>query len=144
MTCIAFKAGVMAADSRISGQYNSLGVKLFKRRDTLIGFAGDVSQGLVFVDWYFDREQRKPDLSEEKDWCALVVSVRGIEYWDCSLRAQPIPEKIAAIGSGAPFAIGAMDAGRSAREAVAIACRRDPGCGPPIFTARLNSSRKGK
>lgn len=144
MTCIAVRDGQMAADSRISGTYNTPFIKITRKPGYLIGFAGDLSQALVFTDWFQSRESRQPDLAEEKGWCALTLSAKGVEYWDCSLRPSPIMERYAAIGSGAPFAIAAMDAGATAKQAVAIAIKRDPGCGLPITTFRLNSSRKGK
>lgn len=134
----------MAADSRVSGTYNTPFVKIQKLPAHLIGFAGDISQALVFADWLKTRDSRLPDIAEEKDWCALVLSAKGVEYWDCSLRPSPIMERYVAIGSGAQFAIAAMDAGATAKQAVSIAIKRDPGCGLPITTARLPSSRKGK
>lgn len=145
MTCIAIKDGIVAADSRVSGAYSSAMVKLYKQPGAIIGFAGEICEALVFVDWYRDRRNRAPDTAHETGWCALVLSEKdGIEYWDKSLRPAKMLELQAAIGSGAPFAIGAMDAGKSAAEAVKIACKRDPACGFPVMTARLSSSRKGK
>src|SRR5581483_5060015 len=138
MTCIAVKDSVMAADSLISGVYNTPAVKIYRKPDYLIGFAGEVAQALVFVDWYQDRQCRIPDIAHEQDWCALVLSRKsGIEFWDRSLRPVPILERQAAIGSGAPFAMAAMDAGLSAAAAVKIACKRDASCRLPIVTARL-------
>src|SRR4051812_41649172 len=99
----------MAADSRISGSYNTLGIKIYRAPKALIGFAGEVTQALAFIDWYRDRKSRQPDLANEEDWCALVLTSGGIEYWDRSLRPMLQIESIAAIGSGAPFAIAAMD-----------------------------------
>lgn len=43
----------------------------------------------------------------------------------------------AAIGSGADFATGAMEAGATARKAVEIACRRDLNSRPPIHSFAL-------
>ena len=137
MTIIAVKNNVMAADSRISGNYNTLGVKIYRADKALIGFAGEVTQALAFIDWYRDRKRRQPDIANEDDWCALILTSVGIEYWDKSLRPMLQVESIAAIGSGAPFAIAAMDAGKSAVQAAAIACKRVPSCAPPIISERL-------
>lgn len=43
----------------------------------------------------------------------------------------------AAVGSGADYALSAMDAGASAKLAVEIACRRNVHCRPPIHVRRL-------
>ncbi len=51
----------------------------------------------------------------------------------------------AAVGSGSDYALSAMDAGATAREAVAIACRRDINSRPPVHVLRLfNASAKRK
>lgn len=142
MTCIAVKNGIMAADSRVSGDYITPGVKLQRCPDCIIGFAGDVTEAMVFIDWYQDKRNRQPDVGHETNWCALVMFETHIEYWDKSLRGFKLLETIAAIGSGAPLAIGAMDAGKSAKEAVRIACRRDNGCGLPVVTMSLRKRKR--
>lgn len=48
----------------------------------------------------------------------------------------------AAIGSGADYALAAMDAGASAKDAVLIACRRGLSCRPPVHVLRLNPAPK--
>lgn len=50
----------------------------------------------------------------------------------------PFVDKFAAIGTGRQFAYGAMEADKSAEEAVAIACRRTCYSGPPIQVVRLD------
>jgi hypothetical protein len=92
---------------------------------------------MVFVDWFFDRKKRAPDRADEKDWEAIVATKGGAEVWDAALRPVPVTDKFYAIGSGATLAIGAMEAGATAREAAAIACRRDPFCRPPVVVAKV-------
>lgn len=43
----------------------------------------------------------------------------------------------AAVGSGADYALAAMDAGANARDAVEIACRRNVFCRPPVHVRKL-------
>lgn len=50
----------------------------------------------------------------------------------------------AAVGSGADYALAAMDAGASAKQAVAIACRRNISCRPPVHVMELIPAEKGK
>lgn len=137
MTIIAYRDGVMAADSQVTGNFTTLGIKLHRKSGKIIGFAGDLHQALVFVDWYFDSKQRKPDIANENDWVALVASKDGLEEWNHSLRPVRVPEMFYAIGSGAEVAMGAMEAGASAKRAAEIACKRADGCGGPVVTMRL-------
>lgn len=123
----------MAADSRATGDFVTAVVKLYKVGKALVGFAGNVEQAHVFIDWYADRKQRKPDLNSEQEWSALVLGEDGLLCWGPSLRPVQVYDHFYAIGSGAPFAMGAMEAGASARKAVEIACRRDPYCGYPVL-----------
>lgn len=137
MTVIAYRDGVMAADSRVTGNFITAGIKLHRKNGKIIGFAGDLHQALVFIDWYFDNKQRKPDLSNENDWVALVASPDGVEEWNHSLRPFKVMDSFYAIGSGAEVAIGAMEAGASAKKAAEIACKRADGCGLPVVTMRV-------
>lgn len=137
MTVIAYRDGVMAADSRVTGNFVTTGIKLYRKNSRIIGFAGDLHQALVFVDWYFDNKQRKPDLANESDWYALVASSDGLEEWNHALRPVQIMDRFYAIGSGAEIAMGAMEAGASAKRAAEIACKRADGCGLPVVTMRL-------
>jgi ATP-dependent protease HslVU (ClpYQ) peptidase subunit len=43
----------------------------------------------------------------------------------------------AACGSGMDYALAAMDAGATARQAVEIACKRNINCRPPVHVRKL-------
>lgn len=45
----------------------------------------------------------------------------------------------AAVGSGADYALSALDAGATAKEAVIIACKRNIYCRLPVYAIRLNA-----
>jgi ATP-dependent protease HslVU (ClpYQ) peptidase subunit len=138
MTIIAYRDGLMAADTCVTDGFITSGMKLYKKQGHIIGFCGDVSQALVFVDWFFNQKKnRKPDLASETGWEAMVLNVDGVTTWDRSLRPIPMDDHFYAIGSGATLAIGAMEFGATAREAVAIACKRDPYCREPITVLKL-------
>jgi hypothetical protein len=51
-----------------------------------------------------------------------------------------IKDTMCAVGSGAQVAYGAMEAGKTASEAVEIACRRDPFSALPVQTKKLVNS----
>ncbi len=138
MTCIAVRNGVMAADSQVTHQsLRTAGEKLFQVGDDLVGICGDLTAALVFVDWYADRESRRPDLTQENEFEALVLTGEGLTYWTANLRPQTIRQEFYAIGSGSHLAIGAMARGASAKQAVLIACDWCPNCSAPVVTARL-------
>lgn len=50
----------------------------------------------------------------------------------------------AAAGSGSLIALGAMDAGASAKQAVIIACRRDIYCSLPVHTLHLHPAKPSR
>jgi ATP-dependent protease HslVU (ClpYQ) peptidase subunit len=138
MTIIAYRDGVMAADTCVTDSFITNGMKLHKKSGHIIGFCGDVAQALVFVDWFFNQKKnRKPDLASETGWEALVLNKDGVTTWDRSLRPIPMDDHFYAIGSGATLAMGAMEHGASAKKAVEIACKRDPYCRLPVTVMRL-------
>jgi hypothetical protein len=138
MTVIAYRDGVLAADScATDASFQTYTQKLFRRKGVLIGFCGDIEQALVFVDWYFDRKSRQPDRTSENEWEAIVITKEGAEMWGPSLRPVPVIDHFYALGSGAAVAMGAMEAGATAKKAAQIACRRDPFCKEPVYTVRI-------
>ncbi len=138
MTIIAYRAGVMAADTCVTDSFITNGVKLYKKQGHIIGFCGEVAQALVFVDWFFNQKKnRKPDLASETGWEAMVLNKDGVTTWDRSLRPIPMDDHFYAVGSGSLLAMGAMEHGASASQAVAIACKRDPYCRLPLMAMKL-------
>lgn len=154
MTVIAYRSGILAADSRESTEGEAGGIsyttceKLFRkrvgRRDVLIGTAGGSYLGMVFVDWYQGRSTkfseppavlRDADLAE--DFEILLVEEHGVYTVNHLCRPVKIIEPFAAIGCGRKAALALMHHGASARKAVELTCRVDPLCGFPIRTMRL-------
>lgn len=134
MTTIAYKDGVMAGDSQSSWHYKELNAKkVQKRGDMLIGFAGDFGSGVRFCNWMFNKGEQ-PNVIDDS-FSAIVVKGSKCYHYDRTL----VPfhsDKYIAIGSGAEFAIAAMDCGKSAVDAVKIASRRDPHTGGKIRTVK--------
>ena len=86
MTTIAYKDGIVAADSQETHGDGRIGFckKLFKVRDSIIATAGDSYTGLIFVDW-FERGARMedcPDLSmvgyDEDFECLVLEDTKNI------------------------------------------------------------------
>jgi len=145
MTVIAYRNGVMAADSRITFTGEESGTaygrceKLFRVRDAIIGLQGESSPGLVFLDWYASGavEAHEGLVHSDADFYALVMTSTGVYMFDKWCRGERVLDEFWAIGSGAKAALGAMHMGADAREACAIACRIDPYCALPIETMTL-------
>lgn len=142
MTTIAYKAGIMAADTRAYAGFNSpIGEKRKIRRladGTLIGCStSQVGLGEAILDWYeagADPENA-PKVAERK-FTFLAVKRTGDGYYanENFLLSGPLKAEFFAIGSGEGAAHGAMRAGADAKRAVEIACEIDVWSGLPVMT----------
>lgn len=152
MTTIAYRDGILAADSRVtygedSGARIHTCKKLYRKTvtqgkksfDVIIATAGESSPGLLFVDWYGSGKPI-PDtfLHLGGDFLCLVLTPSGLFEYDVYCRGEPVSDDFYAIGSGAKAALGAMHCGKSAIEAVRIAARIDPYTGGRITSDSLS------
>lgn len=123
MTTVVCDGSVMISDSMLSDNgLKSITQKIFKINGCCIGFAGSYSEGLLFCEWYRDRRKRKPVLEDIE---IMVLTPKGVVFYDESLIAMRSENKFNAIGTGRDYAIGAYSAGASTRETVEIACKHD-------------------
>lgn len=134
MTTVAFKAGIMACDSRYSQTAvgATRGQKIFRKRvgrkEVLIGIAGDVFAAMLFVDWYgtADKDLQKSLVDMTDDgFIALVWDGRKLFEANRYCRLCEVDEPYYAIGSGGVHAITAMDCGKTAVQSIQMAVRRD-------------------
>lgn len=140
MTTIAYKDGIVAADSQATDSdgiitdhdYN----KMWQRDGIKFWCAGDIDTiGKLIELW----PEGKFDTKDEVDALVLdgnilyTAGFEGGQVWKNLMN----PERTYAIGSGAHLAYGAMDAGLSAREAVKIAIGRDTNSGGKIRVFNL-------
>lgn len=139
MTCVAYKDGQLACDTQISaGTAYAYHVEKLMRVDDLscwISLAGTVSDFKDFLAWFLDHSpvDRKPVFKDDEGVSAIVLYDDGTVsvYEDTDYIAHPADKPIA-IGSGAAAALGAMYAGSSASDAVAIASLIDQGTGGEV------------
>lgn len=123
--------------------------KVRKIGDYLVGGAGRLTSILTFFAWFEQNLQCQaaqeaipglmiqsdPDKDDE-DFVALVVHPDGrifIHEGADPRRAFPIDRDYTAVGSGADFALAAMDAGATPEEAMEVAKRRDAFSGGETF-----------
>jgi hypothetical protein len=130
MTTIACDGKTVAADDRLVNDRGRICVypepKLRivpePRGDLIVGVSGTMVDALF--EWWFDGAD--PSKKPATDGWALVVF--RPTFLECYTHECPYPQRDgypAAVGSGAGLALGAMLAGKTAREAVEIAAMRD-------------------
>ena len=130
----SMKHRVMVADSRISGGGGHFRTQKIHQIDgKLVGCCGTSTHARKFIEWMthgtaFNLAYDK----EEHTFEALVMDGGFLFYFDNELVPLTVDEPYYAIGSGAAYAIGAMDAGASPQRAVELALARDECSGPPI------------
>lgn len=113
--------------------------KIFAIRGSLIGFAGDYAQALKFLEWFKNtRAKKRVDYPNDlDDFEAIEISKEGLFLWgENGISYQP-NEPFWAIGSGRGYALGALAAGSSVKEAMEIAVRYDPYTGGPFDYKKL-------
>lgn len=146
----------MAADSRETIDTEAGGTrlrsceKLFRkyigkgkaRHEVLMGFFGESSPALLFLDWYGSGKP-VPDVFGDMnaDFGVLIYSKHGLFEADAYCRPEKVIEKFWACGSGSKAALGALHMGASARQAVAIACKIDPYSHSPITFMSLRDPK---
>lgn len=146
MTCIvaSIQHSVIVADTRCSDDSSMFRVtKIRKIRSGLVGCAGGWSEILHFWDKLGGKRVKDGVLHDQADFCGIELSQDGIHLYDPAGRRYAIKDQFYAIGSGGPYALGAMAMGASPEEAVAIASRFDPGTGSEIEVLQLKVARNG-
>lgn len=138
MTCVAYSAGVIAADSMsVADDFvkHLDSIKVAKRKGHLFGIAGDLYDLDEVIKWYFSKD-RKPIKHYEFD--LLVITPSGsIHQYDHKGRGDLIQGPFYSIGTGREFAIGALAAGASAEEAVQVAINWSPTCSGKVIVRKL-------
>jgi len=133
MTTIAWRDGVIASDRQsINGKIPVRCTKLFRTKEYAIGVAGSLSYGIAFVNWF--QGDRSDECPLDEITAALVMNLEtgACEQWEAPGVGIPVEDDFEAIGSGAAVAIGAMEMGATAKEAIRIASKRDTGTGMGI------------
>jgi ATP-dependent protease HslVU (ClpYQ) peptidase subunit len=138
MTTIAFRSGIIAADSRggASGWVlPGFETKLLRLRHTtgVAAICGNLAEAMKLFDWLDD--PLRGDKPQPGGNPRVIVVDQGGDrltvYEDGHHYVEP-PAPFYAWGSGFPVALGAMHAGASAEKAVEIAGLVDPHTGGPV------------
>lgn len=121
-TIIATKEGVWG-DTKCGCNVNFKTQKIFRIGSSVVGGCGGLANIYRFVEYMKTGE--KPEWDDESGFEAIEVKADGMWCWDKELVPLKIREKYYAVGSGAQYAIGAMDAGATPKAAMLIVSKRD-------------------
>ena len=130
MTTIAWDGKELASDSMVYSDYieQSPIKKIFKKDGKLFAFAGVYAESIAFLN-----EGKK--LTDESQAIEIDLKTGKAKLHEGSGCFDIKPPQ--ALGSGAPFAMGAMLAGKSATEAVKIGIKLDPYSGGKVSTHKI-------
>lgn len=144
MTTIAYRAGVLAADSSCwEGSTHVHPIKkIFRVRSVIIGCAGYVTDIKAFVRW-IENGADEAEFPRMDEFAALVISDDGKVRSFEQVSPDPIPVLGAycAIGQGSDVALGAMWAGATAVQAVKAAKAHNGGTCGRIQTLKIRSPK---
>ncbi len=108
--------------------------KLYRLPDgSIFGGAGSIQEILAVLEWL--RGGEKP--TDLGNFEGLIITAEGASILGMRLMRVPVLNPFHASGSGAQFALAAMDCGRTAVQAVRLAARWDAETGGPVQSMRL-------
>lgn len=150
MTVIAYRAGVLASDSRVTNGTDIMPggmVKIMRLEDgTLVGACGSAVGIHALFEWAQGTRKTKPPRVCKHAYM-IMVSPDGSSITQMEGR-HPYTLKDTggyyADGSGAAFALGAMHHGATAVEAVSAAIEHNAGCGGEVQVLHLEPVAKPK
>lgn len=140
VTVIAWDGKTLAADRQATSAECRREVrKIFRLKNgEIASFCGAEAGARELLSWYEDGADpaKYPPLQATNDWVRLILVTRkGVFWYEQRPVKHALLEKFFAWGSGRDYALGAMAAGASAKQAVAITCRYSVDCGMGIDTA---------
>lgn len=148
MTTIAWDGITLAADSLSCSNGQRSRVRKLRRCEDgrLIAAAGESGAVAAYLNWLercvpLEPAPMRPSFQHDADDCvhALEIMPDGTVWRHERFAPFIVEERSTAIGSGAAYALGAMAAGKSAPEAVVIACELHSGSALPMDSLRLRS-----
>ena len=137
MTTIAYKDGIIAADTQVTdGAFICGRVSKIERLEDgrIAASSGNIFYGQQFIDW-LNGKIEKPVF--DQDFNAIVISQNGsaVEY-----EKSLVPVKATmpwTAGTGGKFAFAIMHNGGTAEEAVKVACELDIYSSAPIEVVKI-------
>jgi ATP-dependent protease HslVU (ClpYQ) peptidase subunit len=135
MTTLVYRDGILASDTQVSEANSFVGheKKIFKTDKYLFGICGDMAAIpplLEFVNHDLDTTMLKDLVASNLGFCALIIPKKGTEYYRYTdhlgiFRDVYKKNQYTAEGSGCDYALGALQQGATAEEAVKAAMKID-------------------
>jgi hypothetical protein len=153
MTVIAFKAGVMAADTMLSS-FNSQtrAQKIVRLPDGgVAGGCGQWNRAYSGLKYLMDggslddrANPRTPEGPPNIEGASILVAKADGSLWllEDEFPAFPIRDEVTAIGCGSDAAMMAMTLGLSAIDAVAKVTKQDVLCGDPVQSMEVQETHE--
>jgi hypothetical protein len=145
MTAIAYRDGIIAADSgyfagEFAGPFLNDKIVHIRQRRSYVAETGRCSDSEMFRHWLRNGADPENKPARIEDFHAMEVDHTGrLMLWDERLHPySPGVVPFYAVGCGYEIAVGAMAAGASAREAVEICCKYNPGTIPPVHALSID------
>jgi ATP-dependent protease HslVU (ClpYQ) peptidase subunit len=135
MSVVVWDGITLAADRQAtSGEMRVTTRKIKRLSDgSLAGWTGASEYGQLLVEWYERGQDRDkwPAFQRTDKWARLIVVRQDgvVLEFEQEPIAQPVLDVPMAWGSGRDIAIGALEMGATAIQAVEIACRYNVYCG---------------
>ena len=98
--------------------------KLFDCERVFVGFSGNTSAWAAAVGWFTIPEGKPPRVGQNLE-LLLLTNNKEIMHSNDLIHWTAIKDKFFAIGSGTAFAISALELGKTPKEAVLFASKRD-------------------
>lgn len=143
MSVVAWDGKTIAADRQMTAGSLILRTSKIRRllNGDIVAWTGAMENGMAVAQWYEAGADpaRWPESQKGEDWSRLVViPAKGRPFLFEQLPIkQVIQDGRAAWGSGRDFAMGAMEMGASAVEAVKVAARLCTTCGMGVDSFRV-------
>lgn len=138
MTTIVATVEIMASDRRVTGGPMFKTTKIQRIKGSIYGGAGNLEQILKMFEW-FKNPDMKPDWKFQPDFEILELSPDGLFVWGSEMIAVPVGMPYYAIGSGAHYALGALECGAPPEEAIRVAHKFDPYTGRELQVHKLKA-----
>ena len=145
MTVIAYRDGVLAADTLITAYHCRVGhtVKISRVNGWLLGASGSLGSLHALEDWALEPDVTAPIKWPDKaDSTGLLISPDGDLFYS-SDEAPGLSRNVTpftAIGSGGEIALTAMALGKSAVDAVKLGMHINIGCGGKALWLNLDGT----
>lgn len=149
MTVIAWDGVTLAADKQSTNTgFAHKATKIYRVDTGIVGFTGSASHAMALIQWFkngcWPAEWPKPGDPNNCSNALFITQGGEIRAYDGAANGQyEIHEdKFVAFGCGRDYALAAMYLGRTAREAVEVACALDVFCGQGVDTLTLDDLHK--